>query len=150
MIKYSYSTGNRWLLLLMFALFVVFAVFVVVRALAESDAPGLLFLVVWLAALGWNAYWFLWRFSYRVEVRDDLLRWMTPLRNGEVAVADVEKVRLGWLGQTTVFQIRDREDVTVVTRKGIVEFAREVTGDTLAVPFYVRFGEVRTLFRRGE
>ena len=150
MTAYSYTTGNRPLLLVMFAGFAVFGVFLLVRTLAGSDGPGLLFLVAWLAILGRNAYWFLWRFSYRVEVRDDLLRWMTPLRNGEVALADVETVRLGWFGQTTVFQVRDQEDVTVLTRKGIVEFARQVTGHTLTVPFYVRLGEIRTSFRREE
>ena len=110
--RYSYTTGNRWVLLAAFAAFVLFGGLFVVLAVTRPDGPPLLFVLAWIAILGWNAYWFLWRLSYRLEVDGDRLRWMTPLRTGEVRVSDVLDIHPGMFGQATVIELRDGETLT--------------------------------------
>jgi hypothetical protein len=53
-----------------------------VVAVGDRDGPTLLFLLVWIAVLGWNAYWFLLRLCYRLDLQDGILHWRAPLRSG--------------------------------------------------------------------
>jgi hypothetical protein len=131
--RYSYTTGNRFFMFLVFAALLVGGVFGVVASLTRPDGPSLLFMALWIGALGWNAYWWLWRISYRLEVDGDRLRWMTPLRNGEVLVSDVQAIRSGWLNQLAVIEVRDNADITSLSRSGISEFASALAGDR-AIP----------------
>lgn len=149
MTKYSFSTASRSLTLFAFAGFLLVGAFLTVAAFTRSDGPPILFTIAWLVILGWNGYWWLWRFSYRVEVDGDRLTWMTPLRRGDARLADIEGVHFGWLGQITVIMLRDQNDVKILTRKGIEEFVEALTGDRLKVPFFQRAGELgRSGFRR--
>ena len=129
MTRYSYTSGSRLGLLAFMVGFGVFAVFLVVTALTRPDGPPLAFVILWIAALGWNAYWWLWRLSYRLEVDGDRLRWATPLRTGEVLVSDIQGIRSGFLGQTAVIELRERPALTCLLRGGFVEFATALAED---------------------
>jgi hypothetical protein len=127
--RYSYTTGNRWILLLVFAAFIVFGAVFIVLAITRPDGPPLLFVLAWIAILAWNGYWFLWRLSYRIQADGDRLLWTTPLRTGEARVGDVAAVRAGWLGQMMVVELRDGETLMSLNRKGVSEFAEALTGE---------------------
>lgn len=117
------------MLLFVIVVCVVAAGFLLGPAVTRPDVPTLLFVPLWIAALGWVAYWWLWRLSYRLEVDGDRLRWSTPLRSGEVRVSDVQGIRSGLLGQNAVFEIRDRPDITCLMRGGFLEFATALAED---------------------
>jgi len=141
--RYSYTTGNRWLILAILAAFVVFGVVGVVLTVTRPDGPPLLFMLAWIAILAWNGYWLLWRLSYRFEVDGDRLLWTTPLRTGEARVSDVIRVRPGWFGRMTVIELRDGETLMSITRKGISEFTVALTGEQ---PDPETFGQRLRLF----
>jgi hypothetical protein len=72
--------------------FVVLAVVFLTQA-ARHSGPPWWFLVLWLAAFGWNAYWWTFRICTEVRVDGGRLAWRTPLRRDEVALSDVTRVR---------------------------------------------------------
>jgi hypothetical protein len=152
--RFSYTTGSRWPLLGGFAFFVAAGVAMVVTTLVRPDGPPLLFVAIWIGALGWSVYWLLWRVSYRLEVDGERLRWRTPLRAGEILLSDVQGIRTGWFGGMAVIEVRDHEDVMSLSRTGISEFASAVAGDRdIPVDTWVPWGErfadtVRNAFRR--
>lgn len=65
-----------------------------IRELFSSHDPILVvFIVLWLAALVWNGYWFLFRIAYEVGVvNGSTLRWRTVLSTHEVPIARVTAV----------------------------------------------------------
>ena len=68
-----------------FAIFAIVAVVMLVVVASSHrghSTPPPLFVAFWIFALLWNGYWFLFRFSYRLDVGDGHVRWRTPLRNG--------------------------------------------------------------------
>jgi hypothetical protein len=127
--RFSYTTGNQILTWFVLAVLCIAGVWMVVSTATGQGGPPLYFTVLWLAALGWNVYWWLWRISYRIEVDGDRLRWKTPLRSGRALVGDVESIRPGFRGQTTVLEMRAGRDVICLTRNGISEFVAALTRD---------------------
>jgi hypothetical protein len=127
--RYSYTTGGRVMTLFVFVGLGAAAVYLLFLAVTGLRGPGLVFTFLWLGALAWNAYWWLWRTSYRIEVAGDRLRWMTPIRRGEVSVSDVEAIRPGLLNQVTIIEVREGPDVICLSRTGIAEFAAAIAGD---------------------
>ena len=123
---YSYTTMNRWFMLVIYACLVAGGVFLVITLVTGADGPPLPFAVLWIGILIWNGYWLLWRVSNRLEVEGELLRWQTPLRRGQVPVGDVESIDSGWFGRMAVVHVRDHETIMCLARPGILEFANEV------------------------
>jgi hypothetical protein len=77
-----------------FAIFGVVAVPLVVAAsLRDRDGPLVLFVVAWIAAFAWNAYWFLLRLCYRLDLEGGMLRWWAPLRSGDAPLAGLLALR---------------------------------------------------------
>ena len=155
--RYSYTAGNRVFILGIFAALVVGAIFIgvsVVTGSTETKAPPLWFAAIWVLAVAWNAYWWLWRMSYRVEVDGDRLIWKMPLRHGEARVQDVEAVRPWTLTrQVSVIALRDLPDIIVQTRRGLPEFAATLAEDravpvTISLPLGERAGFGGTGFER--
>ena len=120
--RFSYTPGRRSFILLVFAALAVAAVFLIVMTITSSQGPPLLFAIAWVGIFAWNAYWSLWRSSYRMDVDGDRLLWKTPLRQGEVRVSDIQAIRPGLIGQVAVIEVRDHEDLTCLARRGIAEF----------------------------
>ena len=81
----------RWYRLqVMGTLGVAAAVGIVVLAAGPSSTS---FAVLWAVAVCWNAYWFLLRNVYQLEVADGALRWWAPLRSGRVPIGEVVAIR---------------------------------------------------------
>lgn len=116
----------RWfgrLLPLVFALFAAIMVITIVfdrgGSHSSSSAPPLWFLVAWLAALGWNLYWWLFRMCIEVRVDGATLSWSTPLRRGEVALTDVIRIRPRRMSrQFATIELRGRRSLFVPVRYG--------------------------------
>ncbi|SDN47138.1 hypothetical protein SAMN05660199_00069 [Klenkia soli] len=106
--------------------FTALGVFFVVIS-ARDDGPPAWFLLLWLAALAWNAYWWLLRTAVEVSVADGRFRWRTPVRSGDVPVDDV----LG-IGPTRAsrqmarIELRDRRPLLVPVRYGFGEVERAI------------------------
>lgn len=115
----------RILTTVIFAAFTIAAVaLVVVEATGVRSAPPLWFAALWLAALGWNTYWFLFRVCDRFEITDVDLRWHAPLRTGEVALADLTELRpMRLTPQVLVICSRDGRKMLVLRQKGLGSFA---------------------------
>jgi hypothetical protein len=63
----------------------------VANLLFGGTGPGLGFVVFWLAALGWNAYWFLFRIAYEIGVTNrSTLRWCSVSRCREIPLTRVK------------------------------------------------------------
>ena len=123
--SYTPFPGARVFILVFFTLMMGFGVFVVI-AVAQGDPKStpLPFLLLWLAALLWNGYWWLWRISTRLEVRDDRVRWMTPLRSGEIDLAEVTAIRpMRFMSQVSVLAVRNQRNIAVFTVNGFSDFA---------------------------
>jgi hypothetical protein len=81
----------RWYRLQVMGTFgVAVAVGIVVLAAGPSSAS---FAVLLAVAVCWNAYWFLLRIVYQLEVADGVLRWWAPLRTGHVPIGEVVAIR---------------------------------------------------------
>jgi hypothetical protein len=117
----------RWLLLAVFVVFAVAAVGVLVAAL-RGDGPPWAFTVLWLGALGWNAYWWLGRACTEVQVDGPTLSWATPLTRGATAVRDVARIRASRMSrQLAVIELRDRRPLVVPVRYGFGALERAIS-----------------------
>ncbi|WP_222193065.1 hypothetical protein [Modestobacter italicus] len=118
--------GARWLLLAVLAVFSVAAVGLVV-ATVGGNGPPVLFVAAWLAAFGWNAYW--WGVRTAVEVRVDgpTLTWRTVVRSAEVPLHDVLRVRPSRASrQLAVIELREARRVLVPVRYGFGALERAI------------------------
>jgi hypothetical protein len=80
-------------LVLTFAILVASVPLLVTASLGDRDRPSLLFVLAWIAALCWNAYWFLLRLCYRLDLEEGILRWWAPLRSGHAPLAGLRALR---------------------------------------------------------
>jgi len=65
----------------------------VVNLLSGGEGPGLGFVVFWLAAYFWNAYWWLFRIAYEVGVDDrSTLRWCSVMRCHQTPLSRVKRI----------------------------------------------------------
>jgi hypothetical protein len=81
---------------LIFALLLILGlagVALVVNLLSGATGPGLGFVVFWLAAYAWNAYWFLFRIAYEVSFTEgSTVRWCTVTRCREIPLTSVKGI----------------------------------------------------------
>ncbi len=99
----------------------------------RRDLPG--GNLLWLAIAGWNAYWFLMRFAYAVEVEDGVLRWRAPLRSGTVPVAGLRRLRPSWLfSNIEVLEIEGGPALLVWAVRGFGRFASALGAQRPGLP----------------
>jgi hypothetical protein len=79
--------------------------------------------LLWIAMVGWNAYWFLLRIVYQFEVGDGVLSWRAPLRSGQVPVTEVIAIRPSRLGVGYVVATRRGAILVAFASQGFGEFA---------------------------
>jgi hypothetical protein len=86
------------------------------------DAPPPGFVALWCVAVVWNGYWWLLRMPSRLELAGGVLKWKTPLRGGEIPIADLREVRPSRMaGRTAVF-LHGKGQLTVTVTKGFQQF----------------------------
>jgi hypothetical protein len=119
MAVYRQPRAQTALLPVFFLALGAFAVFLTVTTLRGGEGPGVWFLVAFVGAWLWNAYWFLLRVCTEVEVDDRTVRWRTPLRRGSVPVGAVRSVRPSRFGsQLAVVDLDGAPSLYVIVRYG--------------------------------
>jgi hypothetical protein len=69
----------------------VIGAFLLRELFSTHDLPLVVFIVFWLGALGWNAYWFLHRTAFEIGIRDSsTLTWRTITARREAPLARVQ------------------------------------------------------------
>jgi hypothetical protein len=123
---YQPYPGGRWLasaVALIFGLIFGAASIALVVAVVRGQGPPVAFAVFWLAAVGWNAYWWLGRMCIAVDVGAANLVWRTPLRAGRASLKDVTTVRPSRLSrQFAVIEVEHRRGLVVPIRYGFGQF----------------------------
>jgi hypothetical protein len=67
---------------------------IVLNLLTSNNGPGGVFVVLWLAAYAWNAYWFLVRIAYEVGIVDgSTLRWRSITTRHEIPLSRIKGIR---------------------------------------------------------
>ena len=114
-------------ILIMFAVFAGFALVLVARLLTGRSDHPMSFDVFWLAALGWNGYWFLLRFAWRLAVANGEFHWQAPLSSGSTPLGDLRRARPSHLGSNVeVFELVGRRPVLVFASHGLQAFVDEL------------------------
>ncbi|GAB2932374.1 hypothetical protein GCM10027047_30870 [Rhodococcus aerolatus] len=99
----------------------------VVIASVRTAHPPVLFTAAWVAALAWNAYWFLLRVCSRVSVDADGVRWATPLRSGVIDLDDVTRLGALPLGRgAQLLRSRSGPGLVIITRYGFQGLAESL------------------------
>lgn len=95
------------------------AIVVVVQIVRGDEGPGLWFVAAFVAAAGWNAYWWLFRIATEVSVDGGTLSWRTPLRRGSAPVSSVTAVgRSRMTQQLAKIELASGRPVLVQVRVG--------------------------------
>ena len=76
----------------MFGFFLVVGVALLASPDDGAGGPPGWFMALWVGALAWNAYWWLFRVAYVLELSDTELRWRAPLAHGTVPVRALREV----------------------------------------------------------
>lgn len=130
--------GGSWFPLLIFGFFGLVALSMV-PSMVSGDGPPLLFGLAWLAIVGWNAYWFLFRIAGELWVDGPLLHWRAALRSGAVALTDIERIRPMRLGSNVeVIVVRNQRPIMTMATRGIREFNDSIVRQRPDLP--VRLG----------
>jgi hypothetical protein len=131
MTVYRPSRTMTLLVPIIFAGFGVGAVIMIVTMIRGSGPP-VWFGAVWLAALGWNAYWWLLRMCTLLAVDDHDLRWRTLVRGGTIPLTAVRAVGRSRLGsQFATIHLDGTSSLQVPVHLG---FARLTTALKSAAP----------------
>jgi hypothetical protein len=149
--------------LLIFAIFVplgIAGVAMVVNLVAGGTGPSAAFVVLWAAAYGWNAYWWLFRIAYEVGVVDgSTLRWRSIARTRVAPLARVEGIETPYppfgFGLKRIVVDGDRSPL-IVANQGyrdvvamIVQFRPDLeVSNTSYDQFYERFAKRSVRWRR--
>ncbi len=115
--------------------FVIFAVAAAGIVVVRGKGPPIAFAVFWLAAVGWNAYWWLIRTCIEVRVDADSLQWRAPLRPGSAPLTDVRRIRKSRMSrQLAVIELQGRRPLLVPVRYGFSQLEAAVSaGAPMAV-----------------
>ena len=118
---------GRPLLLLASLAFAVAAAALIMMTVRGGEGPPALFMVLWLVALVWNAYWWLFRVCVEVRVDGPTLEWLAPLRRGRAPLGDVARIRASRVGrQLAVMELQGRRPVLIPVRYGFANLQRAI------------------------
>lgn len=123
---YRPALVGRWFFLVLFGVFGIVAVALLV-SLTGDDRPPVSFVLFWLFALGWNAYWWLFRVAYSLTLREGILEWEAPARRGAIPTTDLTAFRpMTLLPNVIVIKHRGGRPLLVMPGKGIADLAAEL------------------------
>ena len=103
------------------------AIAIVRELLSTRDPILVVFILLWLGALAWNGYWFLFRMAYEIGITEGgQLHWRTVLSAHEVPLGHIENVKspFGWFsrGQLRI-NVRDHTSPVLMTAPGFTQVA---------------------------
>ena len=78
--------------LLIMSVLMIAGVSILVLTTTGHAGPPSWFLVIWFGVFGWNAYWWLFRVAYRVELVGQTLQWKAPFTSGALPVGEITSV----------------------------------------------------------
>jgi len=132
-VRYTAFYPGPWFIVAVLAIMGAVAIFLIATAVPgampelRSGRPPLFFVFAWLAVLAWNAYIWLFRFAWQLELSGDVLTWRTPFRYGEVIAADIREVGPSPLSQQiSVITSASRPKIYALTQSGFTQFAQEL------------------------
>lgn len=130
----------KWLIVALFVIFAVAGLALVAATLGEgAEGPPLAFTVLWLAALAWNAYWWLFRIATAFRLDGDALHWEAPLRSGAIPLSGLGAVRpMSFASNVAVFEHTTGRPVLIIVKKGLGAFLDELSAARPDLP--VRLG----------
>jgi len=139
-VVYAPMPGGKWFILAMFGVFAIAAVALLATTLAGGrDAPPPAFAALWLAALGWNGYWWLFRIAAELRIDGFDLVWSTPLRNGRVSLSQLDEIRpMRFASNVAVLKVRDGQSIIVPATKGFRQVTTEIAQRRADLP--IRLG----------
>lgn len=114
----------RWSLPLTFVVLAIAGVVIALAAI-RGDVPWP-FAALWVLGLLWNAYWFLVRFGYCIEVDGSDVRWRSVLRQRSVAVTDLTGNGSLWPSFSRV-KVRDAASLMMMTGRGWAQFLERLS-----------------------
>lgn len=114
------------MLLAMFAGFGLVSIGLILNLVFGDSGPSAVFVVLWLAALAWNAYWFLWRVAVKLSVADGVVEWETVLRRGSFPVSAITSIGPVF-GMTRIRHTTGRS-LLVLRQPGLDGFLEELPG----------------------
>ena len=85
---FGYRSPVWWVTPVVLSVFGVVAFFMVVAALS-GGGPPVPFLLFWLFAVGWNAWWFLFRIGHTVHVENGMITWRSILRVRQLPLTEL-------------------------------------------------------------
>lgn len=126
-LTYSVWWQRLWILITL-PIFAVVAVGLIVGSVLGAKGPEGPFLVLWVLAFVWNAYWWLLRIAYRLDLTETELLWRTPLRKGRIQLVDLVELRPFILGSNVEIVIsRQERKVMVIVTRGFADYLDEIT-----------------------
>lgn len=141
-----------------FAIFGASVPLLIAASIRDQDGPGLVFVLCWIGILCWNAYWFLLRFCYRLDLGEQSPLWWTPVRSGQAPLNRLRAIRPFWIApNVAVFEFVDGPRILIFITRGLVEFTTHVHAAapqaTVKLGLFARFAERlpgRSGFRLGK
>jgi hypothetical protein len=119
---------QRFLLPVVLIVFTGAAIGLIV-ATVRGSGPPIAFVVFWLFAFGWNAYWWGWRVCTEIVVDSVTLSWRTALLSRQAPVVDVVRVRVSRMTrQLAVIELKGRRPLLVPVRYGFGQLTQAISG----------------------
>ena len=98
-----------------------------IAATVLGNGPPVAFLVFWIAAFGWNAYWWSLRICIEVAVDGLALNWRTAVLSGTAPVESVLRIRPSrWSRQMAVLEVQGRRPLLVPVRYGFGQLTQAI------------------------
>ena len=98
-----------------------------IAATVVGNGPPVAFLVFWIAAFGWNAYWWSLRICIEVAVDGLALNWRTAVLSGTAPVESVLRIRPSrWSRQMAVLEVQGRRPLLVPVRYGFGQLTQAI------------------------
>src|ERR1700712_4659377 len=98
-----------------------------IAATVLGNGPPVAFLVFWIAAFGWNAYWWSLRICIEVAVDGLALNWRTAVLSGTAPLESVLRIRPSrWSRQMAVLEVQGRRPLLVPVRYGFGQLTQAI------------------------